>query len=249
MSIAWVIAALFLPLFPLSMGFVLLLNKIPSSTARALLLLVWPQASLLILHGADFSVPGWLQAWAVSTALLYAFRALVLRDVGLWIAFMAVSCWSLGWLMFSPHNSLSVSLYLLGFSLPLALMAVLHGELLGRFESAYAGLITGLAATLPKLAGLLGVTVLAITATPVFPGFFSLLDLLLLQIEQSVWRAMLVTVVWFLWAWSGMRLLMGLLTGEGSDRIRHDLSYFNAAVYLLVLLALAVFGLFLARGL
>lgn len=250
MQWSWIIAAIFLPLFPLSGVFVKILGNISNARMRAAILLIWPQFALFFINSAEAAqnIPLWLQIWAAVTALLYAFRTLVLRDVTLWTGYIAVSCWSLAWLVLTEKSPQSLTLYLLGFSLPLSLMALLRGELEQRFEAAYSGLVTGLAVSLPKMAGLLVMAVLAITATPIFPGFFSLLGLIIGLTDTTPWLAVGVLLVWFLWAWSGMRLLQGLLTGESSERQLDDMNYATAGFYLFLMVCLGVFGLYSARG-
>ena len=132
MSEIWLLmAGLFLPLFPLSMVFNELFNRLGNGKLRSVLLLVWPQLGLAIVSATGVEIPGWILAWALLTALLYGFRALVLREVNLWAGFVATSAWAVLWPVIGD-NSAGLSglvFYGLGFSVPLALLVLLSGEL------------------------------------------------------------------------------------------------------------------------
>ena len=67
-------------------------------------------------------------------------------------------------------------LYALGFSAPLVLLALLSAGLEKRFGAAYTDLYGGLAQSIPRFSGVLVVVILAAIATPLFPGFFILLN-------------------------------------------------------------------------
>ena len=73
------LAALFLPLFPFSMVFNLLLSRVQRGWQRGLIILLWPHIGIGLLHVADIQVSPWVAVWGVLTALLYAARALGLR--------------------------------------------------------------------------------------------------------------------------------------------------------------------------
>ena len=74
------LAGLFLPLFPLSMGFNFLLWRTRHVALRVLLLL-WPLAGLVLLRNHEIVIPDWIAPLALFTSALYAFRALALRDM------------------------------------------------------------------------------------------------------------------------------------------------------------------------
>ena len=246
---AWLAAALFLPLFPFSMAFSVLARRLRGAWSRALLLLVWPQCGLWLLHALNGSdVPRWILPWAVMSALLYAFRAIPLRDAGLWQAYLSVSIGGVVWLLIGTVDGLAIELVTLALTLPLALLSLLTGEIEKRFGAAYAGLQGGMARRQPRLAGVFAVSMLAVIATPVFPGFFALLASTMAFVGLSPWLAAALLLVWLLWTWSGMRLLSGLLTGPVSRSAQQagDLSQPLTMAYAGALLALALAGLALA---
>lgn len=244
----WLLVALFLPLFPFSAVFVLAYKKLPGIWLKSSMLLAWPQVGLLII-GTDTSFPEWLTLWALLTSLLYAFRSLVLRDVELWVAFIAVSCLALTWLILSLQPLQHLQLTILGFSLPLALMVLLGGELQQRFGAAYCGLHGGIVKMLPRLSTLFVFGVLAVIATPVFPGFFSMLVAIFAQVEVSPVNALLLVIIWFFWTWSGMRLIQQLVAGEPVEGNYHDVSSVRSMGYGVLLLLLALLGIHAAGGL
>ena len=86
--------------------------------------------------------------------------------------------------------------------------------------------------------------VLAIIATPLFPGFFIMLATILQAFSGMPAIAIGVAVVWLLWSWSGARLLQGIIAGPAGD---DDVLDLNGAVtwgYGLVLMLLMVSGIY-----
>jgi NADH:ubiquinone oxidoreductase subunit 4 (subunit M) len=208
------LAGFFLPLFPLSMAFNLLYARVRHPVLRGLFLLAWPQVGSSILFALGVTVPAWLVAWALATSLMYALRALVLRELGLWTSFVATSAWGLLWILQGTGAShLQMQLLGLGISAPLVLMAFLVSALERRFGAAYLGLYGGLAQSVPRFTGVLVVVVLAVVATPMFPGFFAMLAMITKTLPANPVIAFGVGAVWLLWSWAGARLLQGLITG------------------------------------
>lgn len=201
-------AAVFLPLFPLSALFVLLFCRVRDLSLRALVILLWPQIGLML---ASFAAPSpALRIWALLTALLYAWRALSVQELDRWIAFIAVSAWSLLWVGWGARYDLA-GMRLLGLEFSLSLLApMLVNALLGRRVGvAYAGLNHGLPDVAPRLAGFLVVGVLAAVATPPFPSFFAVLGILH---TAAPGMAVGICAVWLLWSWTALRLLEGFIT-------------------------------------
>lgn len=238
----------FLPLFPFSMGFNLLFSWADRAWQRGLLVLLWPQLGLGLLALMPVPVPDWVMAWAVLTSALYAFRALALRDVGLWIGFLASSAWSLLWLAADNVDAgLTLHVHALAFSAPLLLLVLLADALERRVGAAYTGLLGGLAQSLPRFSVVLIFAVLAATATPLFPTFFTMLAIIVGRIGEAPVQAVALTVVWLLWSWGAIRLLQGLLVGPG-EATSPDLSLRTTSVYVGALCGLVVAGLYMAGG-
>lgn len=248
MSIAGgLLIGLFLPLFPLSM----VLNRLSSLLAhpllRAGLLLIWPQVGLLIFIKLGEEPPAWIAPWALLTALLYGFRSLTERDVHCWISILATSQWSLLWIpLLAPTTNLHLIAFALAFSIPLALTAYLAGGLDQRFGGAYTHLYGGLASTIPRYSTMLTLCVLALMATPLFPGFFVMVKLLLLS---NPFTLIVTLITWYVWNWAGIRLLQGLIIGR--NNYRHQIADSHrglTSAYVLTFFALTAAGLYASGG-
>ena len=238
------LAGIFLPLFPFSMLFNLLYARVRHPILRGILLLVWPQIGLLIVFAFGLKVPVSLLAWALLTSLLYALRALALREIGLWTSFVGTSAWALLWILIGNGDSLfHLKLFSLGISVPLVLMALLGAGLERHFGAAYLGLYGGLAQSVPRFTGVLVVVVLAIVATPLFPTFFAMLSMIVKTTAVTPFVAIGIGIVWLLWSWAGAKLLQGLIAGPGQLTVA-DMSYLNMWMYIAVLGGLAFTGVY-----
>lgn len=207
------LAALFLPLFPLSIVWHALSARVPHPLWRAALLLALPQIGVSLLPASAQAIPSWFAAWALASAGLYALRLVTVRELARWTAFLASSALALTWAL-AAAGVAKPWFFALCFSLPAALLALLEGPLTTRFGAAYAGLPGGLAERLPRLAGVLTAVVLAAIATPPFPGFFLMLDLMS---RLALPAASAVLLVWLIWGWAAIRLLQGFVSG-GANR-------------------------------
>lgn len=244
------IAALFLPLFPLSLLFNTVFDALRSTRLRFILLVAWPQAGVWLLHTATGTVPGWMLGLALFTALLYGFRALVLRELGQWVSFLATSSWAVLWLAAGFTDQwLMLSLFALGFSVPLILLLVLGAELESRFGAAYTGLYNGLGYSMPRLSGILVMTVLAVVATPVFPGFATMLAAFIQVTEYSLLAGVILALVWLCWGWAAVRLTQGFVIGDSSHSGVQDISSGLAWLYAVILVGLALCGINMTGGL
>jgi NADH:ubiquinone oxidoreductase subunit 4 (subunit M) len=242
--IAYIVVGLSLPLFPLSMLFNILYGRTRNPLLRSLLLLIWPQIGVILVSHLGLSVPAWLITWSILTSLLYAFRMLALREVGLWTSFVAVSAWGLLWLLHAHGaEAAQLEIYSLGVSVPLILMACLTACLERRFGAAYLGLYGGLAQSIPRFSAVLVVVVLAVIATPLFPTFFAMLTLILKAIPAAPLEALGVAVVWLLWSWAGARLLQGLIVGPVRTMVP-DMNYPTVWLYIGVLGGLLSAGVY-----
>jgi len=242
-----IIAGIFIPLFPLSMVFNVALARVRHPIARGMLFLAWPQLGLALIHAAHVTVPPWVIVWALATSLLYALRALALREVGLWAGFIATSAFALLWLPVA-HGAASTPLefYALAFSTPFVLLAILAAGLEHRFGAAYTGLYGGLACTLPRFSGVLVPVVLAAIGTPLFPAFFAMLAVFLTTTPAA---ATALAAVWLLWSWAGTRLLQGLVSGPAEPAEAQDLSLGSTWTYAAVLVVLVIGGFYLSAQL
>lgn len=231
----------FLPLFPLSLVFNAVLERMPNAWARAALLLIWPQIGVLLIAGYIGQLPAWVEYWGLITAGLYAFRMLAMREVNLWIGFLATSSWALLWIpAFDGMPLIELQVFALGFGLPLAIMAVTAGEIAKRFGAAYTGLYGGLAVATPRLTGVLVVSLFAAIATPIFPAFFAMLHTLVLSQPLP---AILLVAVWGVWSWGAARLLQGLIVGPADLPYPRDLGIGMTWGMSLLLAGLAAVGL------
>lgn len=237
-----VIACLFLPLFPFSAVFNQLFQRLPNAWLRSLLLLVWPQIGLAMIAQSGTTVPDWLLAWAVASALFYAFRMLATRELGIWTGYMATSLWALLWLTINDDTSaLDQSLSALVFSTPLVLLAILTRSIELRIGAAYAGAPGGLAQVVPRLAAVIVAAILAATATPLSAGFFIMLDAIVNITPAAPVLAGITLLTWFFWSWASARMLQGLITGPGEADGTPDLSM-AAMALMLAVLAMLVFA-------
>lgn len=235
------LVALFLPLFPLSVVQNLLLARLRAPLARSALLLLWPQFGVTLLHALQPEIPAFVVSWALTSAAFYALRLLTVRDLGLWTGLLASSALALIWgLAARGADVTELRLFAFWFSLPAALLVLLTGPLAQRLGAAYAGLYAGLAEGQPRLAGVLTAVVLSTVATPPFPGFFALLDLL----RGLGSAAALGTLgVWLIWGWAAARILQGFITGSGRAIAAADLGRGGMLTYT------AALGVFAAAGL
>lgn len=234
------IASLFLPLFPLSIVLNGVLARMRNPLAKCMLLLLWPQVGVLI--AAMQPVPDGFAAWSLLSSAIYALRLLTVRDLGLWAGYLACSSLSLIW---AGHDAgvteMSISAFWL--SLPSALLLLIEGPLARRFGAAYAGLYGGLTRSMPRLSGMLVLTLLAAIATPPSPGFFTMLGLL-----RKVSIAPAVLVIWLLWGWAAIKLMQGFLTGGNARESVADIGKKGVLLFACLMGGIVFAGVYLAGG-
>ncbi len=241
----WLFATLFLPLFPLAMVFNFVFQRAHNSVLRVALLLLWPMVGLWLLDNVVKQVPQWVMYWALASVLLYSVRMLVVREVGIWVGFLATAGWGLVWLSYSESSSAATMvLHVMAFSLPLVLLISLVMQLERFHGSVFAGVVSGVAQNHPRVAGLIAISVLAAIGTPLFPAFFSML----IHVAQSMAFLPVVTigigVVWLLWSWSGVRLLQELLVGAGEVGAKQDITIAMVALYAFFLVLIIAAGVY-----
>lgn len=238
--------ALFLPLFPLSVVPNLIYARLHAPLARAALLLLWPQIGVSLLYVVQPQIPGFVPIWALLSAGLYAVRLLTMRDLGSWAGLFASSALALTWaLVARGADETTLRLFVFWFSLPPALIALLTRPLIQRFGAAYAGLFAGLAERQPRLGIVLTAVVLSTVATPPFPSFFALLNLLH-GLDSAL--ALGVLGVWLIWGWAATRLFQGLVAGHGHTIVAADFTHASLLTYSAVLAVFAAAGLWVSGG-
>jgi NADH:ubiquinone oxidoreductase subunit 4 (subunit M) len=246
-SIYFLLMAVFLPVFPFSMLFNRMFARLGNAWLRMALLLLWPQLGVLTLVTLGQTPDAWMVWWAVATSGLYALRAVALRDLRLWTGYMATSAWSLLWpaAAFAPVTASADTLVLqaVGLSMPLVLLTWLSGTLDAKLGAAYAGVCGGLAGSVPRLSGLLTLAVLAVVATPLVPSFFVLLATTLHTLPVMPSAAVLILIVWLLWAWGGVRILRGFIVGPACGAPIRDLGTTAAGLFALIFVALLLAGI------
>ena len=118
-------------------------------------------------------------------------------------------------------------------------------ELEQRFGAAYTHLYGGLSNSMPRFSGVLVFCILAGIATPIFPAFFIMLKVL---VSATPTTASIILLAWLTWSWAGIRLLQGLLVGEGNHYKTHkeitDINKNKTWSYTLILVVLTLVGLY-----
>lgn len=244
----WMVASLFLPLFPMSMVFNFVFQRANSAWLRIFLLVVWPLPGLWLVQNVSVEMFDGLLFWALFTAILYAFRSAVIKELSVWTGFIATSSWALTWVaLFSGAKTDDLLMHVFAFSMPLILLAMLVARLERQYESAYAGVVAGLAQEQPRMTGILVVVMLAVIGTPLFPSFFTLLNAInnVIVILPSV--AFAVVLVWLIWSWSGIRLLQELIVGTPTVQQHQDIGHGMTLLYAVFFILLVVSGLYISE--
>lgn len=248
MELLWLLlAAMFLPLYPLSIVPNLLLPRVRAPWLKAVLLSVWALLGVLLLTIADVTVPvsfGW---WGIGTALLYALRLLTVRDLEIWIGFAYSSMLALLWVVASAPavaaDGMRLALYALSFAVPLGLLVLLSATLIRSFGAAYLGLYRGLGVTMPHFSAIFILVILAVIATPLFPSFAMLLSVISVAPPLSL---LLILLTWLFWGWAGINLMRGVVFGVPADDMRVvDLESRTLLAYVAALAVLIVAGFYL----
>lgn len=260
----FLLAGLFLPLYPLSIGANLLLKRQvgvdgadpmsrPAMKAAAIILMPLIGVGLMQL-GLALAADGarhlttLFAVWGGLTSLLYAFRLLSVRDGKIWIAQLYTSALALVWV--GVAHQVPPLLPALGLALSLLPLSLLLAQLTRRFGIARVGLYPGLGLRMPVFSSLFVPAVLVAVAVPFSPAFFAIIDLAFggLGTNELMTLAPL-SLSWLLWTWAGINLLTGIVFGTPREDLGYvDLDRRDALFYGLGMSALSLFGIVLVEG-
>ena len=249
-SMNLLLAGLFLPLFPMSIVFNYVFQRASSVWLRVFIILVWPLPGFWLIENSatelvDIDIYVY---WALFTAVLYSFRSVVVKELSVWTGFIATSAWSLLWVaeyLGATVNDLVMHAF--AYSVPLVLLALIVARLERQYESAYVGVVTGLAQEQPRMAGIVVVVILAVIGSPAFPSFFSLLSNINNVVILLPSVALVITLVWLLWSWSGIRLLQELIVGDPAVLRHDDIGFSQTMLFGLSFILLVGGGLYMAE--
>jgi hypothetical protein len=247
-SMALLLAGLFLPLFPMSIVFNFVFQRLNTAWLRVILLLVWPLPGLWLIENSSSELVDIIVLWALLTSILYSFRTVVIKELSVWTGFIATSAWSLLWVVeYLGADLEDLLMHAFAFSMPLVLFAILVARLERQYESAYVGVVTGLAQEQPRMTGLFVVVMLAVIGSPLFPSFFSLLSNInnVVMVIPSI--ALAIVLVWLLWSWSGIRLLQELVVGDPAVIQYEDISEGVTMLFFISFVLLVAGGLYMSE--
>jgi NADH:ubiquinone oxidoreductase subunit 4 (subunit M) len=257
----FLLAGLFLPLYPLSIGANLLLQRpiggdAPAGwqryTGTTAVILIMPLIGVGLMRlGLSLAGPdgqGLLRAfalWGGLTSVLYAFRLLSARDGRIWIGQLYSSALALVWV--GVAHEVPPLLPALGLAVSLLPLVLLLEVLTQRFGIARIGLYPGLGLRMPVFSALFVASVLAAVAVPFSPAFFAISDLAFGGVGSNELLTLLpVSIAWLLWTWAGINLLTGIVFGTPREDLAYvDLGRRTALLHGGVLLALAFCGILL----
>jgi hypothetical protein len=259
------VAALFLPLYPLSaLPNALLQGQVQGGEPpaghwrrgpgfKAALMLVFPLIGIGLIELATAQTPedsGWpivFAVWGGMTSVLYAFRLLSTKDGAIWVSHLFSSALALIWI--GVAYGVSPILPAIGLAIsPLPLVFLLD-HLNRRFGVARSGLYPGLCCRLPRLAHLFTVAVLTAVAVPFSPSFFAIAALAFGGVAANAIVVLLpICVSWLLWTWAGVNLLNGIVWGiPREDLAYRDLEPRQALGLGGAMIALGLFGILLVE--
>jgi hypothetical protein len=257
------LAAVFLPLYPLSMLTTSLLqrgapdaapSRLGSARAKAALMILWPVLGTGLLSAAlalaDERSEGMLTAlavWGGATSVLYAFRLLSARDAHIWMSQLFASALALIWV--GAAHGVSPLLPALGLAAPMLPLLFLFRELSTRFGIARSGLYRGLGLRMPLFSGLFIVAALMAVAVPLSPSFFAIAEVAMGGVAANEALTLVpVGLSWLLWTWAGVNLLSGIVFGvPREDLIYNDMARPAALRFAAGMAALALLGLLLVE--
>lgn len=247
-SMSLLLAGLFLPLFPMSIVFNFVFQRASSAWLRVFTILVWPLPGLWLIENSTTELLDIYVYWAMFTSILYGFRTVVVKELSVWTGFIATSAWSLLWVAeYLGAKVDDLIMHTFAYSIPLVLLALIVARLERQYESAYVGVVTGLAQEQPRTTGIIVVVMLAVIGSPLFPSFFALLSNINNVVMALPSVALAITLVWLLWSWSGIRLLQELVVGDPAVIQHKDISHGKAMLYGASFVLLVAGGLYMSE--
>ena len=247
-SMSLLLAGFFLPLFPMSIVFNFVFQRASSAVLRVFIIVVWPLPGLWLIENSSTELVDIYVYWALFTSVLYGFRTVVVKELSVWTGFIATSAWSLLWVAeYLGAKVDDLIMHTFAYSIPLVLLALIVARLERQYESAYVGVVTGLAQEQPRTTGLIVVVILAVIGSPLFPSFFSLLSNInnVVMVMPSI--ALAIVLVWLLWSWSGVRLLQELVVGDPAVFQHDDISCGQTMLFCFSFVLLVAGGLYMAE--
>lgn len=263
-ALTFLLAGLFLPLYPLSIGANLLLKRQPpiggpdplsGPSVKAAAILLMPVAGVALVQlglslageAARVMATGFA-VWGGLSSMLYAFRLLSVRDGKIWIAQLYCSALALVWI--GVPQGVPLLLPAVGLALSLLPLTVLLSYLTRRFGIARVGLYPGLSGRMPVFSVLFVAAVLVAVAVPFSPAFFAIADLAFGGVGANELITLApVSLSWLLWTWAGVNLIAGIVFGTPRDDLVYvDLDRRAAVLHGVGMLLLSLFGIFLVEG-
>ncbi len=259
----FLLAGLFLPLYPLSIGVNLLLQRQDASTngrlaapaVRAALVALMPliglglmQLGLMLAADRGQGLITAFALWGGLTSVLYAFRLLSVRDGQIWVAQLYSSALALIWV--GAVHQVPLLLPTLGLALSLLPLIWLLAALRRRFGIVRVGLYPGLGMRMPVFAALFVAAVLMAVAVPFSPAFFAIATIAFGGVGANELLTLVpLSLAWLLWTWAGVNLLSGIVFGVPREDLDYaDFNRGNALRFGAGILALSLFGIYLVEG-
>jgi hypothetical protein len=260
----FLLAGLFLPLYPLSIGANLFLRRgaeadgtawWTSLSFKAAAILLMPLIGVGLIHlalsrdSADHSgMMAVFALWGGLTSVLYAFRLLTARDGHIWIGQLYTSTLALIW--GGIAHDVAPLLPALGLAISLLPLLFLMRVLTRRFGIARVGLYPGLGMRMPVFSSLFVAAVLVAVAVPFSPAFFAIADLAFGGAGGNELLTLIpVSLAWLLWTWAGVNLLTGIVFGVPREDLAYaDLQRRDALLHGSAMLVLSVLGIALVEG-
>ena len=204
------------PTFPLSLPASFLLQRFRK--LRGLLFIALPIAGFILYAGAGKPLlPGWALALGLFSSALYALKSLSAGSLSRWTVYHYVSVFSLIWVFLSRAEINLV--FVVGMVLPFTALNLVLNSLESVFGSTHRSVLRGVGSASPILGLFTALSMLTSIAMPTAPVFFKAVTASLLL---SPYEFVALAVIWFLWGWSGVRLLAQVITGEPKENLLYE---------------------------